>query len=169
MAGIYTYKTKSGITHYYSDLHIDGKRYRRFLGLSRKTAEMALKDLEYELRFEKPDKSDSVTYPDAITKFLIYVELTGTAFTQIKYIGSRLEAFRKYCDDIGVKHFTEVSKQNCRKFMSERANMKLHNLYSPDGKQSKQPAISTLNREIGYQRRFFRFCEDNDCVNNKPH
>ena len=168
MGGIYTYKTKAGSTHYYSDLHVNGKRYRKFLGLSRRTAEKALKELEYELRFAKSDGSKYVTYSGAIEKFLIHVELTGTAYTQVKYIGSRLEAFRQCCEANGNDNFRKVSKQDCRDFMTVRANMKLHNLYSPDGKQRKRPAISTLNREIGYQRRFYKFIIDNDWCNSNP-
>ena len=79
MAVIVKVKTKSGI-HYYSDLTVNGKRYRRYLGLSMKVATRALQELEYELRFgDKDDDTPSVTYSQAIMKFLTHVELTGTS------------------------------------------------------------------------------------------
>ena len=70
MAVINSVKTKSGTLHYYSDLRVDGKRYRRFLGISKKTAELALQELEYQLRFGKEEEKVTLpTYSEAIIIF----------------------------------------------------------------------------------------------------
>jgi site-specific recombinase XerD len=163
MAVIVKVKTKSGI-HYYSDLSVNGKRHRRYLGLSLKVATMALQELEYELRFgNKDDDTPPVTYSQAIMKFLTHVELTGTSYGQVKYISSRLHVFKAFCHKRGHKTLNDITKDDCRQYIADRSKQRIKNFYNLESKQSwKFPAKSTLNREIGFQRRFVQFCIDND-------
>ena len=170
MAVIVKVKTQSGIIHYYSDLTVNGKRYRRYLGLSMKTASRALQELEYELRFgNKDDDTPSVTHSQAIMKFLTHVELTGTSYSQVKYISSRLHAFKAFCHKRGHSTLNEVTKDDCRQYIADRSKQRIKNFYRLESKQTwKYPAKSTMNREIGFQRRFAQFCVDNDYLAKNP-
>jgi site-specific recombinase XerD len=170
MATIKSVKTKSGTTKYYGDLRIDGKRYRRYLGLSKKSAEQALKKLEYELRFQpKVDEKVSISYHNAIKKFLVHVELTGITYEQVKYITSRVRAFQRYCAGVGTTRLIEVKQDMCASYLKKRSKERIQNFYRKESKQDwKHPAVSTLNREIGFQKRFFRFCVANDWIQKNP-
>ena len=170
MAVIFKFKTKTGITHYYGDFVINGRRYRKFLALSRKTAILALQELEYELRYGLHEKdTTSVTYAHAIMKFLAYVELTGSSEAQVKYIASRLNRFNQFCSDQCANELSEVTQEHARTFLAGRSKERITNTYKYGKKQGyKHPAISTVNRDIGFQKRFFKFCLDNGWVTRNP-
>jgi site-specific recombinase XerD len=170
MATIKSVKSKSGTIKYYGDLRVDGKRYRRYLGISKKSAEQALKKLEYELRFHsKVDKRENVSYQDAISRFLVHVELTGITYEQVKYIASRVRTFQRYCAGKGITALHNVQQDDCRAYIKIRSMERIKNFYNLDSKQKwKYPAISTLNREIGFQKRFFKFCLSNDWMQKNP-
>jgi len=170
MASIKAIKSSKGITKYYGDFRIDGKRYRRYLGLSGKTAEQALQKLEYELRYPLADaQPDEMSYSGAIQRFLKHVELTGITYAQVKYIGSRIKAFQRYCAGKGISRLMEVKQDMCTSYMKKRSYEHINNFYRKGSKQDwKYPAISTLNREVGFQKRFFRFCLDNQWIHNNP-
>jgi len=170
MAVIFKFKTKTGVTHYYGDLVVKGKRYRRFLGLSRKVAKLALQDLEYELRYGKEEEEIiPITYSQAILKFLSQVELTGTSKAQIKYISSRLNRFRQFCSKHGVSDIDKITQENAISFMTARTKEHITNAYDFGKKKMwKHPAPSTINRDIGFQKRFFRFCTDSGWIKINP-
>jgi site-specific recombinase XerD len=170
MATIKSVKSKAGTIKYYGDFRVEGKRYRRYLGLSKKSAEQALKKLEYELRFHSNvEDSETVSYQDAISRFLIHVELTGITYEQVKYIASRVRTFQRYCAGKGITALDNVEQDDCRAYMRIRSKEKIRNFYSLGLKQKwKHPAISTLNREIGFQKRFFRFSLSNDWIQKNP-
>jgi site-specific recombinase XerD len=170
MATIFTRKTDLGTLRYYGDLSVEGKRYRRYLGLSKKTAQQALKKLEYELRFNSLiDETEHVSYMEAIRRFSIHIELTGITYEQVKYISSRILAFQQYCTNNGAITLQDVRQDACRAYMTIRSKDRIMNFYSLDSeKKWKYPATSTLNREIGFQKRFFRFCLSNDWIQKNP-
>lgn len=170
MATIYTLKSSSGIFHFYGDLTVKGKRYRRYLGLSKKTAVLALQELEYNLRFGDEDKGViPITYSKAILKFLVHLEMSGTGSTQIKYVSSGLEAFRKYCSTQGVSHMNDASKELCRNHMVEYSQSKLYNFYCPEKDGSwKHPSVKSQNNRISQNKRFFAWCIQNDYCNHNP-
>ena len=170
MAVIYTVKSKSGIVHFYGDLTVKGKRYRRYLGLSKKTAELALQELEYQLRFGKEEeKVTPVKYSEAIINFLVHIELSGTGITQVKNVSSGVEAFRQFCAERGVTAMNDVSKDDCRSFMIKYSTTKLYNFYhSKKDDIWKHPSVKSLNGRINQNRRFFQFCMDNDWTDSNP-
>jgi integrase/recombinase XerD len=170
MAVIFKFKTKTGITHYYGDFVINGSRYRRFLALSRKTALLALQELEYELRYGQEDKDiTSVSYAQAIYKFLAYVELTGSSEAQVKYIASRLNRFSQFCSSQRVNELSGITQEHARAFLADRKKEHITNTYDYGKKGGyKHPAISTVNRDIGFQKRFFKFCLDNGWITRNP-
>jgi site-specific recombinase XerD len=170
MGTISTRKTKSGTLHYYGDLSVNGRRYKRFLGLSKRTAEAALQKLEYELKFE-PEKfsKDVVTYDQAIFKFMIHVELTGITYEQVKYIRSRIENFQSHCKRHGTIGLDDITSDLSQSYIAKRAKEKVTKTYNY-GKEGKWKhlATSTINREIGFQKRFFRYCSDNGWITRNP-
>jgi site-specific recombinase XerD len=170
MATIYTLKSKLGIVHFYGDLTVKGKRYRRYLGLSKKTAVLALQELEYQLRFGSEDDGGvPITYSKAILKFLVHLEMSGTGSSQIKYVSSGLEAFRKYCSTQGVAHMNDASKELCRNHMVEYSQSKLYNFYCPEKDGSwKLPSVKSQNSRISQNRRFYKWCMENDFCNQNP-
>jgi site-specific recombinase XerD len=170
MATIFTRKTESGILRYYSDITIDGKRYRKYLGLSKKTASQALRALEYDIRFAiKTDTAPSISYSQAIQRFKIHIELTGITYEQVKYIGSRIQSFQKYCIQHGIVGLENISSDIAQKYLAKRKLEKVRKTYNY-GKERKwkHPATSTINREIGFQKRFFRYCLDNGWIPRNP-
>jgi len=170
MAVIYPVQTKSGAIHYYGDCIINKKRYRRFLGFSKKTAVLALQELEYQLRFGNEDQGVvPITYSKAILKFLGHMEMSGTGSSQIKYVSSGLEAFRQYCSTQGVSHMNDASKELCRNHMVEYSKSKLYNFYCPEKDGSwKNPSVKSQNNRISQNRRFYKWCMENDFCNHNP-
>ena len=170
MATIYTLKAQSGIVHFYGDLTVKGKRYRRYLGLSKKTALLALQELEYQLRFGYEDQSVApITYSKAILKFLVHLEMSGTGSSQIKYVSSGLEGFRQFCAKKGVTAMNDVSKDDCRSFMVKYSTVKLYNFYNSKTDDSwKHPSVKSLNSRISQNRRFYKWCMENDFANSNP-
>jgi site-specific recombinase XerD len=170
MASIKAINCNKGITKYYGDFRVDGKRYRRYLGLSKKTAIQALQKLEYELRYPTADSHSAViSYSEAVQLFLKHVELTGITYAHIKYIGSRIKAFQWYCAGKGITRLFEVKQDTCTSYIKTRSQERIQNFYRKGCKQDwKHPAISTLNREIGFQKRFYLFCVHNDWIHSNP-
>jgi len=170
MATIFTRKTNSGTLRFYSDITVNGKRYRKYLGLSKKTAQQALKKLEYELRFNSPsDETEHVSYTEAVRRFLVHIELTGITYEQVKFIASKIRAFQDYCSSSGNNTLEGVLQDHCRAYMSLRSRERIKNFYSLGSEQKwKYPATSTLNRDIAIQKRFFRFCLSNDWIIKNP-
>jgi len=170
MAVITKFKTKTGVIHYYGDFVVNGKRYRRFLGFSRKVAKLALQDLEYDLRYSKTD-SDNITktYTQAVNKFLTHVELTGSSQSQVKYISSRLHRFYHFCTEQGIVDLEKITQEHAQAFLVVRTNDRLTNAYNyGNDKGWKHPATSTINRDIGFQKRFYNFCLDNGWITKNP-
>ena len=170
MAVIYPVQTKSGAVHYYGDFIINKKRFRRFLGLSKKTALLALQELEYNLRFGNEDQGVvPITYSKAILKFLVHMEMSGAGSSQISYMSSGLEAFRKFCSTQGVSHMNDASKELCRNHMVEYSKSKLYNFYSPEKDGSwKHPSVKSQNSRISQNRRFYKWCMEQDYANHNP-
>jgi site-specific recombinase XerD len=170
MATIKSVKSKTGSIKYYGDFRVEGKRYRRYLGLSKKSSEQALKKLEYELRFHaNVEARHTVSYQEAISRFLIHVELTSITYEQVKYIASRVRTFQRHCAGKGITELDNIKQNDCRAYMRIRSMEKIKNFYNLGSRQKwKHPAISTLNREIGFQKRFFRFCLSNDWIQKNP-
>ena len=71
MASIYKRKTKAGQSVYYGAFRINGKLFRRKLGLSLPIARRAWKQIEYELTFNMlDDKPDPVKISISILGYL---------------------------------------------------------------------------------------------------
>ena len=89
MATIYYRTNKKNDTKYYGNIVVNGKRFRRYLGLDYKTASLALIKLEYELKFNQEldnNYKEKVTLNKAILSFLKEVEVSGVSCHRIKTI-----------------------------------------------------------------------------------
>ena len=53
MANLFTRITNNGQVKYYGNIQHNGKRVRKYLGFSKETARLALKQLEYNLLFNE--------------------------------------------------------------------------------------------------------------------
>ena len=87
MASITKKVNKQGITKYYSDVNINKRRVRCYLGLSLPTAKLALKKLEYELLFstESTEHVHSKLKP-ATLSFLSSLDSSGVSTLHLKSI-----------------------------------------------------------------------------------
>ena len=87
MAYIYTRTSKSGTVKYYSNLRINGKRIRKYLGNSLANSEIKLKKLEYDILFNshQPKSKPKKTIASAYISFLSRMENNGiTGFSEGK-------------------------------------------------------------------------------------
>lgn len=168
MANYFTRKSKKGVLKYYSDIVHNGKRVRRFLGISKKAALKALERLEYELLFEE-EKEEIPTWEEVLTDFLIQLELSGITRAQVKHNEARLRDFKGYCSRRSIRRLDEVTTKHCQDFMAMRSRVRTNKKYN-FGKEEKSAPISvrTLNVEIGYHKRFFRYCVTNEWLSRNP-
>jgi len=92
MASITKKVNRQGITKYYSDVNINKRRVRRYLGLSLPTAKLELKKLEYELLFstESTEHVHSKLKP-ATLSFLTSLESSGVSTLHLKSIQGKHE------------------------------------------------------------------------------
>ena len=156
MASIYTRTDSHGIIKYYGSINHNNLRIRRYLGLIKKSAKLALKKLEYEILFNSAVVEDnpSVTFNQAIMSFLKEVERTGVAHRQVQAIKTKVTWFRDYCHSLDIHELDMISKKHAHQYIQCR--------------KAKYPASSTLNKEIGFIKRFFNHCIDMEWINRDP-
>ena len=156
MASIYTRIDNSGIKKYYGSLYIHNKRIRKYLGLTKKTAESTLKRLEYEL-LQAPqfdDVNNDIPINKAIISFLKNVENTGVSNKQVKIVKTKVTWFIDYCLDNKIKELNHMKKMHAHQYIQFR--------------KATFPTSSTLNKEIGFIKRFFNHCIDMEWINTNP-
>ena len=156
MASIYTRTDSHGIKKYYGSINHNNLRIRRYLGLTKKSAELSLKKLEYEILFNSAVVEDtpSVTFNQAIMSFLKEVERTGVAHRQVRVIKTKVTWFRDYCHSLDIHKLDIISKKHAHQYIQCR--------------KAKYPESSTLNKEIGFIKRFFNHCIDMEWINRDP-
>ena len=169
MATIFTRITKDGYTRYYGNLNINGKRVKRYLASSSKSAQIALKKLEYELIFNQTNnatKKQDIPHNHAIISFLKEVEVSGITDHRVKTIRLKLYAFRDYCYK---PLLSDVTVRIAKNYMQQRANDRVINKY-----QSKLdnycPTLSpkTYNQELQIFIRFFNHCIELGWLEKNP-
>ena len=147
MASIYSRIDKNGNKKYYGSIYHNGKRIRKFLGNSNELAEAALKKLEYELLFNIQNfitKHQIPFYEKAILSFLKEVERTSVKVKQISDIHTKLNYFKDYCFSHGITNLSKIQRIDATSYMNYRSTTSL--------------TPSTLNKEIGFIKRFFNHC-----------
>ena len=88
MANLFTRKDNNGIVKYYGNLRNNGKRVRKYLGLSKEVAQASLKKLEYEMLFLKPTKTeDDIKIKEATISFLAsFLKSPSTVVNNSQYL-----------------------------------------------------------------------------------
>ena len=156
MASIFTRTDKTGVKRYYGSIYHNNLRIRRYLGLTKKSAELALKKLEYAVLFNnyKADKKPEITFNQAFMSYLKNVERSGIQQKQVKVIGTKVKWFRDYCFAQRIYELEDISKKLAHQYIISR--------------QINSPRPSTLNKEIGFIKRFFNHCIDMEWLDRNP-
>jgi integrase len=170
MAIIYERTTKKGITKYYVDVSLNGKRYKRCLSEfedeAYKLFETIKRERSIDCLYQRPER---LSWTSAILEFLKYVELFSVSHAHVMHIDSRLLSFKSFCEEEGVNNLRAVGILHARQYLIYRMNQEIRNKYKFSTENlTTTPAISTINREISLYRRFFRFCVENDWIAKNP-
>jgi site-specific recombinase XerD len=170
MAIMYERTTNKGITKYYVDVSIDGKRYKRCLSEFQDEALKLFDTIKRERSIDcLHQRSEKLSWSSAILEFLKFVELFSVSHAHVMQIDSRLIAFRTFCEQDGITNLRSIGVIHARRYLAYRMNQEIRNKYkfSPEN-LTTTPAISTVNREISLYKRFFRFCTENDWITKNP-
>ena len=153
MANIYTRQSNSGRVKYYSNLRINGKRIRKYLGNSLANSEIKLKKLEYDILFNshQPKSKPKRTIAIAYISFLASIESSGVGNRQLNSIKPRLKRFIDFCDMNDIMGLDDVSPAHLKAFMDIRRKQ--------GGRFNKSPiSINSLNKEVNLLKRYFKYC-----------
>lgn len=169
MATIYKRKHKDGNFSYYFNISINGKRIRRFAGYSIDVAKDNLKKLEYDLTFNVEECLQSKTFNDALDSFRGFIKSTNITDRQVKTVCNKVSWFRDYCLLKDIIKLEDVKSKHAIDYISKRSQTKVQSLYNCS-KDSiiKKISANTLNREIGYIKRFFNYCMDMEWIKTNP-
>ncbi len=157
MASIYYRRDKSGNKRYYGSIYHNGKRIRKFLGCSRQSAQALIKKFEYELLLNiesSTTTSKPKSFEQAILSFKKDIERTGVKVKQISVITTKVNYFKSYCFSLGINELGEINRSHASSYMSDRSATFL--------------TPSTLNKEIGFIKRFFNHCIMMGWINLNP-
>ena len=147
MVSIYFRLDKSGNKRYYGSINNNGKRIRKFLGCSRQSAQALIKKFEYELLLNIESsitESKLISFEQAILSFKKDIERTGVKVKQISAITTKVNYFTDYCFSLGVNELGEINRSHANSYINYRSTTSL--------------TPSTLNKEIGFIKRFFNHC-----------
>jgi len=171
MATIYTKKTDSGKTKYYGNFVVNGKRIRRFLGDTHKSAKIQFKKLDYELTLNgvSSNKPKTISLDVTILSFLREVETSGVKHDQVYIIQKKLNKFKEYCLLNNVIMIQDVDVSLCKSYIVSRSNDRITNKYqSADDNHCPKIAPRTLNREIQFLKRFFNYALEIEWIEKNP-
>jgi site-specific recombinase XerD len=157
MASIYFRLDKSGNKRYYGSIYNNGKRIRKFLGCSRQSAQALIKKFEYELLLNIESSTTEykpISFEQAILSFKKDIERTGVKVKQISVIINKVNYFKSYCFSLGINELSEIGRSHASSYMNYRSATSL--------------TPSTLNKEIGFIKRFFNHCIMMEWINLNP-
>ena len=169
MARLFTRINDEGVTRYYADVRIDGTRTRKLLATDYKSAQLALKKLEYELIFN-PTSNDPkhkvIPLNHAIISFLKEIEASGVTNHRVKTIRLKLKALSKYCYK---PLLADITVRIAKNYMQQRANDRVINKYhSKEDNYCPTLSPKTYNQELQIFIRFFNHCIELGWLENNP-
>ena len=118
MANLFIRTDKNGTSRYYGNITFKDKRIRKSLGNSKKAAELALKNLEYDLLFNESKKED-VQYElkPACISFLSSLEITGISTLHLKSINGKVRAFTAFCEKMSHSKISDINPEIANQFI----------------------------------------------------
>ena len=169
MATIYKRISKQGKPSYYFNITLNGKRLRSFAGYSLEVAKTNLKKLEYDLTFNQLDEKSSKSFDKSLSSYMDYIKTTSIKDKQVNVIQSKNTKFKDYCKSKDIKLLKDVKSEHAFDYISKRSQVKVQSQYN-SAKESicKKMSASTLNREIGFIKRFFSYCVDMQWIDRNP-
>ena len=166
MATIYTRKGTTG-TKFYINLAINGKRIRRLAGYTKKAAKLQLKRVEYESIFNQ--QSPTTSLDNAFSSYMDYINTTSIKLQQIKVIQRKVRWFCEYCQVKGISKLEDIKSMHASDYITTRSNTLVQSGYNCGSDELCQKiSPSTLNREIGFIKRFFSYCIDMEWIDRNP-
>ena len=166
MATIYTRKGATG-TKFYINLAINGKRIRRLAGYTMKAAKLQLKRVEYESIFNQ--QSPTTSLDNAFSSYMDYINTTSIKLQQIKVIQRKVRWFCEYCQVKGISKLEDIKSMHASDYIITRSNTLVQSGYNCGSDELCQKiSPSTLNREIGFIKRFFSYCIDMEWIDRNP-
>ena len=170
MASITKKVNKQGITKYYSDVNINKRRVRCYLGLSLPTAKLELKKLEYELLFSKESTKDvhSKLKP-ATLSFLSSLESSGVSTLHLKSIQGKTRAFLTYCESNSLFNIADITPDIANQFIRSRTKQRVSNkYYSNFDDYVPKLTSATLNKDIQTMKRMYNYFIDMEWTDSNP-
>tara|TARA_R110002012_G_scaffold315395_1_gene529178 strand:- start:615 stop:1664 length:1050 start_codon:yes stop_codon:yes gene_type:complete len=169
MATIYKRKRNNGNISYYINLTCNGKRIRKYVGDSLKIAKQSLKKLEYEYTFNPDIVNDDILLDNAVNSFIYYLLTTNIKQSQIKAISSKIMLFINHSISLGVKDLSDIKPNHSISYINMRMNTKTQSQYMSFKESIYTPLKpNTINREIGFIKRFFNYCIDMEWISKNP-
>jgi len=170
MASITKKVNKQGITKYYSDVNINKRRIRRYLGLSLSTAKLALKKLEYELLFStiSTEHVHSKLKPATIS-FLTSLESSGVSTLHLKSIQGKTRAFLTFCESSSLFNIADITPDIANQFIRSRTKQRVSNkYYSNFDDYVPKLTPTTLNKDIQTMKRMYNYFIDMEWTDSNP-
>jgi integrase/recombinase XerD len=170
MANLFTRKDNNGIVKYYGNLRNNGKRVRKYLGLSKEVAQVSLKKLEYEMLFLKPTKAeDDIKIKEATISFLASLESSGISQRQVNSLHGKIKALLSYCNSKSIIFLKDITPKLANDFIKYRSNSRVVNKYQSH-LDNFIPKLSpaTLNKDIQTFKRFYNYCIDMHWIKSNP-
>jgi len=170
MSTLYTRKDNNGIVKYYGNLTTDGKRVRKYLGLSKAVAQASLKKLEYEILFLKPSEiENNIKIKESTISFLASLESSGISQRQVNSLHGKIKALLSYCNSKSITLLKDITPKLANDFIKYRSNSRVVNKYQSH-LDNFIPKLSpaTLNKDIQTFKRFYNYCIDMQWVESNP-
>ena len=166
MATIYVRKGVTG-TKYYINIVINDKRKRLFAGYSKEVATLKLKQLEYESVFNPHTTTTTIT--NAFNAYMDYICNTDIKPKQVAVIKRKVVWFCEYCSSKGIVKLEDIKSIHSNAYISMRSKVVSQSGYNTGNEGIyKKLSPSTLNREIGFIKRFFNYCIDMEWIDRNP-
>jgi len=170
MSTIYIRKNNKGYAKYYGNINIKGKRIRKYIGDSKKAAELTLKQLEYDLLFSESKKEDiQYELKPACISFLSSLEITGISTLHLKSINGKVRALRSFCDKNSYNNISDITPEVANHFIRSRAKQRVSNKYCSNF-DDYVPKLTptTLNKDIETLKRLFNYFIDMQWTQSNP-
>ena len=161
MPTIYTRKNKDGKASYYANISNNNKRVRKALGNDKKLALKRLKKLEYDLFLNSTNKVQQKCINEAVKSFEEYLSTIGITARQTRDVTAKVKHFTTYCLKQSISNLNDVKREHSNNYIVIRSK------HTVDSNNTPLSPV-TLKREVGFLKRFFNYCIENDWIDKNP-